>query len=170
MLARREAMVAAGGLEAIRGRIIDDCSLGGLMKRQGPIWLGLTERARSLRPYATFGEIARMVSRSAYAQLDFSPCLLIGTVLGMGIVYLAPPLLTVFAGGAARWMGLTAWLTMALVFQPMLGLYRRSPLWGLALPLIGALYTAFTVRSAIETWRGRGGMWKGRAQALGAHG
>lgn len=166
MLARREALEAAGGLEAIRGRIIDDCSLGQLMKRQGPIWLGLTHRAQSLRPYASFGEIARMVSRSAYAQLNFSPWLLLGTVAGMAIVYLAAPVLTVFGGGAARWTGLAAWLAMTIAFQPMLRLYRRSPLWGVALPLIGALYTLFTVRSAVETWAGRGGMWKGRAQAI----
>lgn len=166
MLARRTALEAAGGLEAIRWKIIDDCALGALMKRQGPIWLGLTIRARSLRPYANLREIGRMVSRSAYAQLNFSPWLLIGTVAGMVIVYLAAPALAVFAVGAGRWAGLAAWLSMALAYQPMLRLYGRSPLWGLALPLIAAVYTAFTVRSALDSWRGRGGQWKGRAQAL----
>jgi hypothetical protein len=168
MLVRREALERAGGVAAIRGRIIDDCSLGALMKRQGPIWLGLTERARSLRPYPSFEAIARMVSRSAYAQLGFSPLLLAGTVLGMALVYLAAPCLALFAAGAARWLGLAAWLAMALAFQPMLRLYRRSPLWGLALPAIGATYTLFTLRSAVETWQGKGGMWKGRAQAIQA--
>jgi hopene-associated glycosyltransferase HpnB len=166
MLAKRTALEAAGGLEAIRWKIIDDCSLGALLKRQGPIWLGLTQRARSLRPYADLREIGRMVSRSAYAQLNFSPWLLAGTVAGMAIVYLAAPMLSLFAGGAAQWAGLAAWLAMALAYQPMLRLYGRSPLWGLALPLIGAIYTGFTVQSAIDTWRGRGGLWKGRTQAL----
>ena len=166
MLARREALVAAGGLEAIRGRIIDDCSLGALMKRQGPIWLGLTDRAVSLRPYQSLGEIGRMVSRSAYAQLNFSPLLLAGTVAGMAIVYLAAPVLALAANGTGRWLGVAAWSAMAIAFQPMLRLYRRNPLWGLALPAIGALYTLFTLQSAIETWRGKGGMWKGRAQAI----
>ena len=166
MLARRTALEAAGGLEAIRWKIIDDCALGALMKRQGPIWLGLTKRSRSLRPYAGLREIGRMVSRSAYAQLNFSPWLLIGTVAGMAIVYLAAPALAVFATGAGRWAGLTAWLAMALAYQPMLRLYGRSPLWGPALPLIAAIYTVFTVQSAIDSWRGRGGQWKGRAQAL----
>jgi hopene-associated glycosyltransferase HpnB len=166
MLARRAALEAAGGLEAIRWKIIDDCSLGALMKRQGPIWLGLTDRARSLRPYASLGEIGRMVSRSAYAQLNFSPWLLAGTVAGMAIVYLAAPVLAMFGAGLARWTGLAAWAAMILAFQPMLRFYRRSPLWGLALPLIGALYTAFTIKSALDSWRGRGGQWKGRAQAI----
>jgi hopene-associated glycosyltransferase HpnB len=169
MLVRREALEQAGGLAAIRRRIIDDCSLGALMKRQGPIWLGLTRRAVSLRPYAGFGEIARMVSRSAYAQLNFSPWLLAGTVAGMGLVYLAGPVLALAGDGVlARGLGLAAWLAMALAYRPMLRFYGRSPLWGLGLPLIGALYTAFTIRSAVETWRGRGGLWKGRAQAMGA--
>ena len=57
---------------------------------------------------------------------------------------------------------------MATSFQPLLRYYRRSPLWGVALPLIAALYTLFTVQSATQVWRGRGGMWKGRSQALAA--
>jgi hypothetical protein len=58
---------------------------------------------------------------------------------------------------------------MAASFQPMLRYYRLSPLWGVALPVIGAIYTAFTLQSAVDVWRGRGGMWKGRAQAQAAH-
>jgi hopene-associated glycosyltransferase HpnB len=166
MLARTEALAAAGGVAAIRTAIIDDCTLGALMKRQGPIWLGLTERAHSLRPYESVGEIGRMVARSAYAQLGYSPLVLAGAILGMVATYLAAPAIALFVAGPARFAGLAAWGLMALSFQPMLRFYRRSPLWGLALPLIGALYTAFTVQSAIDVWRGRGGVWKGRAQAL----
>jgi hopene-associated glycosyltransferase HpnB len=164
MLVRRDALEAAGGLAAIRGSIIDDCALAALMKRQGPIWLGLTKRAQSLRPYSSFGEIARMVARSAYAQLDHSPVLLAGTVAGMAIVYAAPPLLALFAHGPARWLGLAAWLVMAIAIQPTLRLYRLWSLWGAALPLAGALYGGFTVWSAVRAWQGKGGQWKGRMQ------
>ncbi|MFI4974059.1 MAG: glycosyltransferase [Caulobacterales bacterium] len=168
MLVRREALEAAGGMEAIRAQIIDDCALAVRMKAQGPIWLGLTQRAVSLRPYTNLGEIGRMVSRSAYAQLNYSPWLLAGTVIGMGLVYLAGPLLTFAAAGPAQWLGAAAWLAMTVAFQPMLRFYRASPLWALAAPLIGALYTLFTIQSALQVWGGRGGMWKGRAQALAA--
>ena len=168
MLVRRESLEAAGGVAAIRGEIIDDCALGARLKAQGPIWLGLTRTSVSLRPYGSLGDIGRMVARSAYAQLGYSPWLLAGTVAGMALVYLTAPVLAVFGQGAARWLGLAAWTLVAAAFQPMLRYYRLSPLWGLALPLIGALYTAFTVQSAIEVWRGRGGMWKGRSQALAA--
>jgi len=168
MLVRSEALEATGGIASIRGEIIDDCALGARLKAQGPIWLGLTRTSVSLRPYGSLGDIGRMVSRSAYAQLGYSPWLLAGTVAGMALVYLAAPALAAFGPGAARWLGLGAWALMAAAFQPMLRYFRLSPLWGLALPLIGALYTAFTVQSAIDVWRGRGGMWKGRSQALAA--
>jgi len=164
MLVRRETLEAEGGLAAIRGEIIDDCALARLMKRHGPIWLGLTKRVQSLRPYSSLGEIARMVARSAYAQLGHSPVLLAGVLLAMIVVFADPPLLTMFAHGPARWLGLAAWVAMGLAMQPMLKLYRLWGLWGAALPLAGALYAAFTLLSAVQSWRGRGGQWKGRTQ------
>ncbi len=166
MLARREALARAGGVAAIRAAIIDDCAMGAVMKRQGPIWLGLTHRARSIRPYVTVAETGRMISRSAYAQLDYSPLILAGTLLGLALMFLVPPTLAFLGRGPAQLAGLAAWAAMTLAFQPMLRFYRRSPLWGLAMPLIGTLYGAFTLDSAIQVWRGRGGMWKGRAQAM----
>lgn len=166
MLARADALEAAGGIAAIRTAIIDDCALAAAMKRQGPIWLGLTERARSLRPYRSVGEIGRMISRSAYAQLNYSPLLLAGTLIGMTLTYLAAPLLAILAPAPWGYAAFAAWALMTLSFVPMLLFYRRSPLWSLALPLIGALYVVFTLQSAIAVWRGRGGAWKGRAQAL----
>jgi hopene-associated glycosyltransferase HpnB len=165
MLVRREALAAAGGIAAIRHEIIDDCALGRRMKARGPIWLGLTERAVSLRPYNGVGEIGRMVSRSAYAQLGYSPIVLAGVIAGMVLTYVAPPAATIFGTSWLRAMGAVAWALMAISFLPMARFYRVSPLWGVALPVIGAAYTGFTLQSAIQVWRGRGGMWKGRAQA-----
>jgi hopene-associated glycosyltransferase HpnB len=166
MLVDRAALERIGGIAAIRSAIIDDCALARRLKAQGSIWLGLTRRVRSLRPYGGFAEIGRMVSRSAYAQLGYSPLLLAGTVAGMALTYLLPPMLALFAYGPAQAAGLASWLLMALAFQPMLRFYRTSPLWGLALPAIAAAYSLFTVQSALEVWRGRGGMWKGRVQAM----
>jgi hopene-associated glycosyltransferase HpnB len=170
MLVRREALAAAGGLQAIRGALIDDCALGALLKRQGAIWLGLTERVVSLRPYPRVDDIRRMVVRSAYAELRYSPLRLAGTLVGMALIYVAPPILALFAMGPARALGAAAWLVMALSFVPMLRLYGRSPLWGVALPMIAAIYTGFTLESAVQHWRGRGGAWKGRFQAQAAAG
>jgi hypothetical protein len=136
-----------------------------VLKAQGPIWLGLTERVHSIRPYPALGDIRRMVVRSAYAQLRYSPLLLLGTVAGMVLTYLVPPLLAIFGSGAARILGLVTWLLMAVAYQPTLRFYRRSPLWGIALPAIALQYMLFTLDSAYLYVRGRGGSWKGRMQA-----
>jgi hopene-associated glycosyltransferase HpnB len=165
MLVRRAALEKAGNLAAIRHNIIDDCALGRAMKAQGPIWLGLTDRAVSLRPYHHLSDIRHMVARTAYAQLGYSSLVLIGTLLGLAMVYLAPVMTALFAWGVSQLAGWLAWIIMAVMFQPMLRFYRLSPLWGPALPLIGVFYAAFTLQSAIQHWAGRGGMWKGRAQA-----
>jgi hopene-associated glycosyltransferase HpnB len=165
MLVRREALRAAGGIASIRGALIDDCALAARMKTQGPISLELTHRVRSIRAYPAIDDIRRMVSRSAYAQLRYSPLLLVGTVAGLMLTYIVPLLFAVFGSGVPQLLGGLTWLLMALAFQPILRFYRRSPLWGLGLPLIASAYMAFTVDSAYQHARGRGGMWKGRAQA-----
>jgi hopene-associated glycosyltransferase HpnB len=166
MLVERRALLRAGGVGAIRGALIDDCALAAVMKKEGPIWLGLTERVRSLRPYPHVSDIRRMVARSAYAQLRYSPLLLAGTVVAMGLTYIAPPVITVFGTPPAQGIAAAAWGLMALAFQPALRLYGLSPIWGAALPLIALAYLAFNLDSAYQHGRGRGGMWKGRAQAL----
>jgi len=165
MLVRREALRTAGGMTAIRNALIDDCALAKNLKARGPIWIGLTERVRSIRAYPAIADIRRMVSRTAYAQLRYSPLLLAGAVCGLVLTYLAPVALAIFAGGMAQFIGILVWLAMAFAFQPTLRLYRLSKLWGLALPALAAIYMAFTIDSAYQHARGRGGMWKGRAQA-----
>jgi hypothetical protein len=165
MLVRRDVLREAGGLAAISGALIDDCALARLLKARGPIWIGLTERVHSIRAYPKFADIRRMVSRTAYAQLDYSPLLLAGTVAGLALVYLAPVALAIFAGGIAQFLALFVWLLMALAFRPTLRLYGLSAFRGPLLPAIAAIYMAFTLDSAYQHARGRGGMWKGRAQA-----
>ena len=165
MLVRANELRQAGGIAAIRNALIDDCALAAILKAQGPIWLGLTGQAHSIRAYPGFEDIRRMVARSAYAQLRYSPLILAGVLAGMGLTYLAPPLLALFGSGSARIMGLAAWLLMAIAFQPVLRFYRVSPLWGIALPAIAFCYTLFTLDSGLQYWRGKGGLWKGRVQA-----
>lgn len=162
MLVRREALRQAGGIESISNALIDDCALGRKLKSIGPIWLGLTERVRSLRAYPDVSDIGRMVSRSAYNQLQYSPILLAGTTAGMALIYLAPPLLALFGTGVSQVLGALSWAAMAFSFQPILRFYRVSPLWGATLPAIGCAYMIFTLDSAYQHLRGRGGLWKGR--------
>jgi hopene-associated glycosyltransferase HpnB len=165
MLVRSDVLEESGGIDGIRGALIDDCALAAQIKAEAPIWLGLSERVHSIRTYDTFGPIRRMVTRSAYAQLHYSPLQLLGATLGMALTFLAGPLLAIFASGSAALMGAAAWLMMAIAFQPTLRLYRLNPLWGLALPLIALTYMVWTVESALQYARGQGGQWKGRVQA-----
>ena len=165
ILARADRLAEAGGIEAIAGALIDDCALAERMKRVSPIWLGLTRRVVSLRPYPHFDDIRKMVSRSAYAQLHYSPWLLAGALLGMVLTYIAPVLLALFGDGLAQACGWAAFALMSLSFWPIQHFYGLSGARGLSLPLIAALYMVYTLDSALQFWRGRGGMWKGRAQA-----
>jgi hopene-associated glycosyltransferase HpnB len=169
MLVRADALARAGGIEAIRGEIIDDCALGRALKARGRIWVGLGPSEYSFRPYPRLADVWQMVARSAYTQLGHSPALLAGTVLGLLLVYLAPPLLALgwplHASAAAAGAALAAWALMAWTFLPTLRDYGRSPWLGLALPVAGALYLAMTVDSARRHYRGRGAEWKGRARA-----
>ena len=165
MLVRRDALCAAGGIEDIRNALIDDCALARNLKAQGPIRLSLTERVRSIRAYVTVQDIRHMVARSAYAQLGYSPLLLAATVAGIALTYLLPVLLALFSHGLAQTLGLLSWAIMAIAFQPVLRFYRLSPLWGPFLPAIALAYMAFTLDSAYQYARKRGGLWKGRIQA-----
>jgi hopene-associated glycosyltransferase HpnB len=165
MLIRADALRSAGGIEAVRGALIDDCALANVLKKIGPIWLALTDRVRSIRFYPQFADIRGMVVRSAYAQLRYSSLLLLATVTAMVLTFCAAPLLTIFGSGLPRLVALAIWLLMAIAFQPTLRFYRLSPLWGIALPAIALLYVLFTVESAYQYARGRGGRWKGRVQA-----
>jgi hopene-associated glycosyltransferase HpnB len=171
MLVSRAALAAAGGLEQIAGARIDDVALGGLLKRSGgDCWLGFTTDVASRRRYDRVSEIWDMVARSAYTQLRYSPPLLAGTVLGMVWLYLVPVAATaaglaVVAGGGTPWLavaGLASWAIMAVSYLPVLRLSRLSAAWSVCLPLIGVLYTAMTVSSALRHRAGRGGEWKGR--------
>jgi len=162
MLVHRRTLLSAGGIEAIRGELIDDCALARLLKPHGPIWIGLTERAQSIRPYRSMRDIGHMITRSAYAQLGFSPWWLLGTTAAMTLTYLAPPALSLFGSGIRQLLGALAWAAMALAFQPVLRFYRVSPGWGLALPAIATAYLMFTLVSAYQHLRGRSGSWKGR--------
>src|SRR5436305_8295614 len=165
MLVRTDALRAAGGIDVIRDALIDDCALAGAMKKQGPIWLGLTDRVVSIRPYTTWGEIRRMVARSAYAQLNYSPLQLTGCVAGLIVTYIVPPLMALFAAGWAQIFGIAAWALMTMSFQPILRFYRLSPLWGVAVPAITFLFMLYTLDSAYQYAAGKGGAWKGRVQA-----
>ncbi|HEY2121481.1 MAG TPA: glycosyltransferase [Candidatus Acidoferrum sp.] len=166
VLLRQAALLRIGGLPAIRGEVIDDCALARAVKRSGgAIWMGLTRKSVSLRAYTSFGEIRDLIARTAFTQLGYSTLVLLGTLLGMLVTYVAPVAFA-FSTQPILWrMGLAAWALMTITYLPTVRFYGLSPLWAPALPLAAAFYSYATWVSAVRYWLGKGGQWKGRAQA-----
>ena len=179
MLVRRGALEKSGGLAPISGALIDDVAMGRMIKRQrGRCWLGLSRQVVSIRPYPGLASLWQMVARSAYTQLNYSPALLVATILGLLFLYVQPPvgavtgIAVLLAGGAgpqgagpaalAAGAGLAGWALMSLSYLPMLRLYRLSPLRAPGLPLIALLYAGMTADSARRHYTGRGAEWRGR--------
>jgi hopene-associated glycosyltransferase HpnB len=167
MLVRAETLERAGGLAAIRGAVIDDCSLARLLKQHGGrLSLGLTDQSQSLRRYETFSDVEHMVSRTAFNQLKHSSLLLLCTIAGMGITYLAPPLLLLTRSRPAIFMGAASWAAMTITYSTIVRYYRLNPAWALTLPLAALFYLGATMHSAVKYWNGSGGDWKGRNQDI----
>ena len=178
MLIKRAVLDDAGGLAKIKGALIDDVALGTLLKRHGNrTWLGLTTDIRSSRPYPDLASLWHMIARSAYVQLKYNPLLLIGTIIGLLVLYVVPvagpiaALIAALSGSTGAVVaftgiaGLIGWALMTLSYVPMLRLYGLSPFRAPALPLIAALYAAMTADSARRHYSGRAVSWRGRTAA-----
>jgi hopene-associated glycosyltransferase HpnB len=167
ILVRTDVLRAIGGFVAIRGALIDDCTLAAAVKRhRPPIWLGMSHSVRSLRVYGELREFWRMVSRSAFTQLKYStPLLLLATVL-MAATLLAPVAGALAAGASGdpriAVVGVGAWLAMSAAYWPVIRFYRLPAPWALTLPVAGALFLAMTWSSALDHWRGASARWKNR--------
>jgi hopene-associated glycosyltransferase HpnB len=166
MLLRGSALARIGGLASIRGEVIDDCSLARAVKKTDRrIWMGLTRKSVSLRRYSGFGELRDMVARTAFTQLGYSPLQLFATLIGLMVTFVAPVALG-FSTDPKVWVpALLAWCLMSASFLPTVVFYRLSPLWSPFLPIAALFYSYATFLSALRYWLGRGGQWKGRAQA-----
>ncbi|MEH2261825.1 glycosyltransferase [Nostoc sp.] len=187
ILIAREALERIGGIQVIRQALIDDCALAQAVKKsggqgdketrginndlypiptQGRIWLGLSSLTRSIRPYDSLATIWDMVARSAYTQLNYSPLLLLGTLVGMPLIYLLAPVGVILGAVWGSWAialtGLLGWLLMTFAYYPTIRFYKCSPWLAFSLPAIAFLYTLMTLDSALRHWQGRGGAWKGR--------
>ncbi len=162
VLIRRDALDRIGGIESIRGALIDDVTLAKAVKRIGPVYLGHSGLANSIRPYPRFADLWNMISRTAFTQLRHSVMLLLLTLLGLTLVWLVPAWAILFGTGWSFGFGLGAFALAAASYVPTLRRYRQLPAWSLALPLIALFYMGATVGSAINHWTGSGARWKNR--------
>lgn len=166
VLLRREALERTGGLAAIRGEIIDDCALAREVKKSGGrLWLGVTHKSASLRGYEHFGAVRDMIARTAFTQLGYSSPQLLLTLAGLLVVYIVPVALVFSGDRTVSGLGFAAWVLQAATFLPFVRFFGLTTAWALSLPLAAIFYGYATWLSAFRHWRGRGGQWKGRAQA-----
>jgi hopene-associated glycosyltransferase HpnB len=163
VLIRREALARIGGLEKIKGALIDDISLAREVKKHGPIYLGHSGLATSIRPYPHVRDIWNMIARTAFTQLNYSGAVLAMTILGLALVWLVAPWTILFGHGWRFVFGLAAFALAAASYFPTLDRYRQPKYFAIALPLIALFYMAATIASAVNHWRGTGATWKSRA-------
>lgn len=169
VLVEREALTEVGAFSAWRGAIIDDCTLAARIKRAGyRCWLGLTHGAISQRR-ATLADIARMIARTAFVQLQESWWVLLAASVLMITAFWIPVLAVGFGSAAARALGALAWLAMMACYLPILRYYRRNPLAAIALPLAATLFLAMTWYSAWRALQGTRSAWKGRRYRRETH-
>jgi len=166
ILLRREALERIGGIAAIRSEVIDDCALARAVKKSGgKIWMGLTRANVSLRGYGSFAEIRNMIARTAFTQLHYSFFFLLLALAGLFVTFLLP-WLSFLAGEDPAWfLASTAICLMSVTFGVTVRFYGLAWPWALAFPLAAVYYGYATCVSAVRYWLGRGGQWKGRAQA-----
>ncbi len=166
ILLRRNVLAPIGGIASICGEVIDDCALARAVKKNGgKIWMGLTRVSVSLRGYGTFAEIRDLIARTAFTQLHYSFAFLAVALAGLFGTFLLPWILFFAYPGEAWLLVDTAIALMTATFLLTVRFYNLSAAWALTLPFAAVFYGYATCVSAVRYWLGRGGQWKGRAQA-----
>ena len=163
VLIRRAALERVGGIEAMKNALIDDVALAKLVKRIGPIYLGHSGLAGSIRGYPHLADIWHMISRTAFTQLRHSALILALTLIGLALVWLVPLWAILFTHRWERLFGAAAFALAALSYMPTLKRFGQTRLFCLALPLIASFYMAATLGSALNHWFGQGVSWKNRS-------
>ncbi|MDJ0556011.1 MAG: glycosyltransferase [Microcoleaceae cyanobacterium MO_207.B10] len=169
ILIRQQVLDEIGGIQVIKNALIDDCALAKTVQQKSTnkkMWLGLTSETKSRRAYPDLANIWKMITRTAFTQLNYSPLLLVGTVISMILVYLIPPLGIICGIIFSQWqiifIALLATLLMYSAYLPTVRFYQCSPIYTFSLPAVAFLYTLMTIDSAWQHCQGRGGNWKGR--------
>ena len=165
ILCKSEVFSKVNLYEQIKDKVIDDCNIAKKIKEKGNIWLGLTEKVCSRRCYTNLSEIWKMVSRTAYEQLSFSPLYLCLSILGMCIIYLYPMLAIFFFEEIQISLFLLNILTILILvisFRPTVNFYKLPSFYYFSLPFASLIYMMMTFTSAFNFHFRKGNVWKGR--------
>ncbi|MAZ46563.1 MAG: glycosyl transferase family 2 [Rickettsiales bacterium] len=165
ILCKSEVFSEKNLYEQIKNKVIDDCNIAKKIKEKGKIWLGLTENIYSKRCYRSLFEIWKMVSRTAYEQLTFSPFYLSFSIFGMCIIYLFPIFGIFFLEKNQVSLFLLNIFTILMVivsFIPTVKFYNLPSRYYFSLPLASLFYIMMTITSAFNFHFKKGNIWKGR--------
>lgn len=169
VLLQSDALERAGGFSCIKDCVIDDVNLARCIKRaDAPIQLALScVEVESRRVYDSLHPIWVMVRRTAFTELQYSWLRLLGTLVGMALMFVAPPALSIGGAGISLFsllqgssalastliitgLGFCAWTIMAVVYSPAVRFFRLPVSWCLTLPIAGVLYEGMTLDSALR--------------------
>ena len=152
--------------EIIKNEIIDDCNLAKQIKKKTRIWLGLTDKVRSIRIYDNINSICSMISRCAYAQLKNSIIYLIISIFSMITLYLSGfiGVMTFSSHNSFYVLIASVFLILSslLVFIPTINFYKINRIFIFTLPFSAILYMFMTIISAFNFYFLKGNDWKGR--------
>lgn len=170
ILIKRSVLTEIGGLERIRGALIDDISLAKAVKGQGhKIVLMDSPELVSKRGYDDLRTLWHMVVRSAFTELKYSYLRLLGCVLMMVTLFALPLIACLMPcsclSSLGKWAciaGALSWLTMAFTYFPSVRYFGLNGLWAITLPLSAILYLTMTLDSARRYLGGTRSFWKGR--------
>ena len=164
VLLRTDMLRAIGGFEALRGAIIDDCTLAQRVKRHGGrTWLGLSRHVRAIRPYETLSNIWNMVARTAFTQLRYSNALLAICSSMLGLSFIVPWVGLCSGAPTTMLAGVVALFAMSVSYWPTVKYYGLRPWWVMSLSVAACLFLAMTWTSAWRYWSGERSRWKNRS-------
>ena len=143
-------------------------NLAKLIKKEGPIWLGITTDIISIREYNSLWDIWKMVSRTAYEQLKNSLFFLLISIFAMFLIYLIAPIYLIsflfednFNSTNFALSALST-LLMYLSFLPTARFYNISFSYFIFFPISSFVYLIMTLNSALNYYFSSGNIWKGR--------
>ena len=163
MLLETKILKELGGFKSIRNALIDDCSLAKKIKQNGyRTWIGLTRSAISIRRYDKLLTIQKMISRTAYTQLNYSLSLLLLCTILMIIAFVIPYVAILQTQPTIIIIGLVTLCIQTICYFPILRYYSINHIYALSLPLAAMFYLVFTLSSAYSYYFNKGVVWKER--------
>jgi len=166
-LVRAEAYRAVGGHARIAMRPDDDLMLGKLLKRAGyRQLLASGQREVAVEWYRSLGELARGFRKNAFAGLQYSVTLAIGTAVGNLLLAVLPFVAVWLTTGVERGCYATAAVAQLVAYAGPTFVQRSRRWLALVYPFAAVAFVAILTAAVTHTLRHRGIEWRGTSYSL----